>query len=257
MRQKFRTRQQTLAFAFYLLFVSPAVAAVSGASPASNPQKPVQIAQAQMATGGEMVPPAGYAGFCSKYLFECFKILKGPVAVELTAARRDQLETVQTKVNAAIQPTFDPNYVWDYPVDGQGDCNKFALAKRRELLEQGWPRESLLLTVVYTETNEAHLVLVATTSQGDMVLDNRFADVKEWRQLPYRWVERQSAAVNGRWLAIVDQNAPTRMADAAPQTPRELQQVPKVDEVWTAATMSISPPEAVPATRAAGRVSYR
>jgi len=37
---------------------------------------------------------------------------------------------------------------WSYPDDGYGDCEDYALLKRRMLIEAGWPREALLLTLV-------------------------------------------------------------------------------------------------------------
>jgi len=42
-----------------------------------------------------------------------------------------------------------------------GDCNNYALEKRRELIALGWPRAALLLAAAVTETGEGHLVLVA------------------------------------------------------------------------------------------------
>jgi len=35
---------------------------------------------------------------------------------------------------------------WSHPDDGYGDCEDYALLKRRMLIEAGWPREALLLT---------------------------------------------------------------------------------------------------------------
>ena len=165
-----------------------------------------------MPTGAAAVPPAGFFGFCVKHIQDCIGKGRQPVRVELTEARRRSLETVQATVNATIRPREDATHVWDYPTDGTGDCNKFALEKRRELIGQGWPPEALLLTTAITERSEWHLVLVARTDQGDLVLDNRLAPVVDWTSLPYRWVSIQSQASPVQWVSV--QSAPITTADA-------------------------------------------
>ena len=76
------------------------------------------------------------------------------------------------------------------------------LEKRRELMALGWPRQALLLTTALTERGEGHMVLVVRTSGGDLVLDNRVRWVVDWRDLPYQWLSRQSAANPALWVAI-------------------------------------------------------
>ena len=140
----------------------------------------------QMPTGAPAVPPAGFLGFCAKHLPDCLGAARNISAIQLTDATRQVLETVQTRVNAAITPRIDPTHVWDYSTDGTGDCNKYALTKRRELIAEGFPREALLLATATTERDEGHLVLVVRTDQGDLVLDNRLARVVDWSVLPYQ-----------------------------------------------------------------------
>ena len=155
-----------------------------------------------MPTGPDVIPPAGFIGFCVKHLAECTGSSQNVAVMELTEERERQLDNVQADINREIEPTEDPAHSWDYPTNGQGDCNKFALEKRRELIELGWPREALLLTTAITERGEGHLVLVARTSQGDLVLDNRVASVMDWQRLPYRWVSRQSEKRPTEWVSI-------------------------------------------------------
>jgi predicted transglutaminase-like cysteine proteinase len=168
-------------------------------------------AAAPMATGAAVVPPAGFIGFCARHLSECSGA-RTPVVVALTPERRHELEAVQAEVNASIRPREDPAHVWDYPADGTGDCNKFALAKRRALIALGWPREALLLTAALTEGGEGHLVLLVRTDAGDLVLDNRLAPVVDWTRLPYRWLSRQSARNPALWVGILP--AAQTLADA-------------------------------------------
>ena len=37
---------------------------------------------------------------------------------------------------------------WDYPTDGKGDCKIYALWKRKLLMDIGFPRQALLMTIV-------------------------------------------------------------------------------------------------------------
>ena len=156
-----------------------------------------------MPTGAMVAPPGGFIGFCARHLRECSGAAASTARVDLTAERRQQLDDVQARVNAAIHYQDDPNHVWDYPVDGRGDCNKYALEKRRELIALGWPRDALLLTTALTEHGEGHLVLVARTSDGDLVLDSRLASVVDWTRLPYRWIARQSTESPALWVAVL------------------------------------------------------
>ena len=56
-------------------------------------------------------------------------------------------------VNETIKPVTDMEHWgvverWSYPDDGKGDCEDYVLLKRRMLMQAGWPREALLITVV-------------------------------------------------------------------------------------------------------------
>lgn len=155
-----------------------------------------------MPTGSNAIPPAGLLGFCMKYLSECSAKSAGSVVVNLDDRRRHELDSVQASVNAAISPRDIPGNVWDYPVGGYGECNQYALEKRRDLIALGWPREALLLTTALTERGEGHLVLVARTSAGDLVLDNRVGSVLDWTYLPYHWVSQQSASSLVQWVSL-------------------------------------------------------
>ena len=170
------------------------------------------LAAPHMATGDAAVAPRGFIGFCLRYQGECKSATPAPVAVDLTEDGELQLEFVQAKVNRLVRPRANPDHVWDYPTDGYGDCNKYAIAKRAELIALGWPRTALLLAAATTEDGEGHLVLVVATSKGDLVLDNRQRHIVEWRDLPYRWISRQNPRNLAEWVSIVQR--PVITADA-------------------------------------------
>lgn len=155
-------------------------------------------------TGHAVPPPSGFIGFCVQHLQDCLATAPHPKTVQMTEARRVELETVQISVNAQITPQKNPSQVWGYARNGSGDCNTYALTKRQALMQQGWPEEALLLAAVYDEIGEGHLVLVAHTDAGDFALDNRVRHVVDWRALPYQWISMQSQTSAGRWVQVVD-----------------------------------------------------
>jgi predicted transglutaminase-like cysteine proteinase len=169
-----------------------------------------------MATGTPAAPPFGFAGFCAQYPAECAGAVSAPVIVALSDTRRRQLDRVQAGVNQQLAPVEIAEHRWDYPTGGYGDCNQYALEKRRELIALGWPRGALVLASAITETGEGHLVLVARTSAGDLVLDNRRATVVDWCALPYHWLSRQSADHPGQWVSLLGRSTAIALASNPP-----------------------------------------
>jgi predicted transglutaminase-like cysteine proteinase len=83
-----------------------------------------------------------------------------------------------------------------------GDCHDYAVTKRHELMAQGWPARSLLLSEVETSWGEHHLVLVVRTSEGDLVADNLNGNIRNWSKTPYQWVRIQSPANPTFWSTV-------------------------------------------------------
>jgi predicted transglutaminase-like cysteine proteinase len=110
----------------------------------------------------------------------------------LNADRQADLERVNTSLNASIKPITDqkqygvPEY-WEV-ADKAGDCEDYALAKRKALRALGWLLETLDIAVCRTQTGEAHAVLIAHTDQGDMVLDNLMDRIERWDHAGYHWI---------------------------------------------------------------------
>ena len=72
------------------------------------------------------------------------------------------------------------------------------------LIQAGWPREALLLTVVRDKKQEGHAVLTVTTDRGDYVLDNQTEDILLWSKTGYRFVKRQSQFNPNVWVSLDD-----------------------------------------------------
>ena len=100
---------------------------------------------------------------------------------------------VNAWVNQNIQPVTDLEHWgvverWNYPDDGKGDCEDYVLLKRRMLMQAGWPREALLITVVRDKKGDGHAVLTVKTNHGEFILDNQEAanPALEQDRLPLR-----------------------------------------------------------------------
>jgi predicted transglutaminase-like cysteine proteinase len=93
---------------------------------------------------------------------------------------------------------------WSYPDDGKGDCEDYVLLKRRMLMQAGWPREALLITVVRDKRGDGHAVLTVKTDKGDFILDNQEEQVLLWSETGYRFVKRQSQSNPNHWVALGD-----------------------------------------------------
>jgi predicted transglutaminase-like cysteine proteinase len=69
-----------------------------------------------------------------------------------------------------------------------GDCDDFALAKRKALIEEGVPFECLKPTICKVD-EEGHLVLICRTTNNDYVLDNLRQTVVPVKRLDdYKWL---------------------------------------------------------------------
>jgi predicted transglutaminase-like cysteine proteinase len=196
-------------------FVSKAVtaAALFGALFAAAQSK--SFAEPQQASyasvGPETSIPYGWVDFCQRYRGECSTDELPPENVELNAKTLKQIQKINSWVNKNIQPVSDMDHwgvpdQWDYPTDGKGDCEDYALLKRKMLMEEGFPRQALLITVVKEKNGDGHAVLTIKTDHGDYVLDNLNDDVRPWTVAPYRFVKRQSQENQNVWVAL---GAPT------------------------------------------------
>ncbi|KRA45671.1 transglutaminase [Devosia sp. Root635] len=158
--------------------------------------------------GGTTSIPVGHAEFCRSRPDECRANANPVAAVPLTEGLWQQLLSVNAGINQAIVPVTDQELYqvaefWTYP-NGYGDCEDYALAKRRELINAGWPASTLLMAVVKQANGEGHAVLMVRTDRGDLVLDNQVGSIDLWSQTPYKFIKRQSQANAGQWVDMID-----------------------------------------------------
>ena len=167
---------------------------------------------------GPAQPPYGFVRFCERNPDACRARHIEDIRFQPTPERLSELDEVNRWVNHAIAPATDMEIYgvsefWTYPVD-RGDCEDYALLKQKILIQRGWPKSSLLLTVVRDEKGEGHAVLTARTSQGDFVLDNKIDDVRLWNSAGYYFLMRQSYLDPRVWVSLDanDRTAPDAIA---------------------------------------------
>lgn len=166
-----------------------------------------------MIVGRQTSQPIGHYEFCKANPRECTIRPRDDGALRLTDELWTLINEVNLRVNKAVAPQSDiDNYgldeVWTYPDSGRGDCEDYALEKRRQLSKGGISLADLLITVVRKPDGEGHAVLTVRTDKGDYVLDNLSDEVKPWRETGYKYLKRQASYNTGRWVSLIEDNTP-------------------------------------------------
>jgi predicted transglutaminase-like cysteine proteinase len=186
------------------LFVDPAAAQSTWFKSKSTQSTGASSA----AVGGSTSVPYGWLDFCHRRPKECKVPALPATNVKLTSQNMQTLKRVNLKANRSIKPVSNFDHWgtmvdhWDYPVDGKGDCKIYALYKRKLLLQAGFPRQALLMTVVRDLHNEGHTILTVKTDKGDFVLDNLVDEVRPWNATGYYFLKRQSQQNPNTWVSI-------------------------------------------------------
>jgi predicted transglutaminase-like cysteine proteinase len=146
-------------------------------------------------------PPSQYADFCAREPGAC--ALAGDPVLAWSEALHAELARLNAEVNGAIAFVPDPDNlgqeeVWSFPADCRGDCEDFALEKRRRLTEAGLPSAAFTMAIVFHELELfPHAVLLAETTRGTWVLDSLHDALLCWDALPYRYARRERP--DGQW----------------------------------------------------------
>ena len=188
-----------------VLIAALAASAIDALPAVAGPQRLAHVAVSEITR-----PPVGWIEFCARQPGECAGAGTAPRDLALSAEAWKDLVRVNKSVNKTIKPLTDLEHWglverWSYPDDGYGDCEDYVLLKRRMLIQSGWPREALLVTVVRDSKDDGHAVLTVTTNKGDYVLDNQNEDILLWSETGYRFVKRQSQSNPNVWVSLGDQ----------------------------------------------------
>jgi predicted transglutaminase-like cysteine proteinase len=170
-----------------------------------------QATPANMALAGNASPPIGHYEFCKANPGECAYAGGDAGPAILTEDRWKEMLKVNYTVNSSIQPMTDEEIYgveerWAYPRT-VGDCEDFALLKRKMLIDAGFSPSDTLITVVLQPNGEGHAVLTVRTDRGDFILDNMRNKVLLWSDTEYTYLKRQSAGDPARWTKLQDGRA--------------------------------------------------
>ena len=175
--------------------------------------------QTQASAGGERVlyaslgdttrAPIGWVEFCLENPEECGGGAAEPRDVVMSQTAWRDLLKVNRWVNETVKPITDMDHwgvieKWSLPSDGYGDCEDYVLLKRKMLIDGGWPRQALLITVVRDRQGEGHAVLTVKSDKGEFILDNENENVVAWTETGYRFVKRQSQSDPNVWVSLGD-----------------------------------------------------
>lgn len=162
-----------------------------------------------MHTGSRTTQPVGHYEFCQKIPQECNQRTPKQAPIEMTRKLWAKIVSINSSVNSKIAPRTDMELwgkeeVWSYPNSGFGDCEDYALEKRRALMNIGVPAGDLLMTVARQPNGDGHAVLTVRTSLGEFILDNLETRVLSWTATDYTYLKRQSSQNSGAWVMIND-----------------------------------------------------
>lgn len=169
--------------------------------------------QSAQATGSDsflrakmaIAPPSGARGLCGKYSWAC---AHSGSTQALTQKDLKTVQTVNRRVNRQIREVTDLSQYrkeeyWTLPHSLRGDCEDFALLKKKELIRSGIAPERLLLTTVLDTRGNSHAVLVLRADTGDYVLDNLTDRIKPWKETRYTFLRMQSPDKAGAWVGLL------------------------------------------------------
>ncbi|WP_209833089.1 transglutaminase-like cysteine peptidase [Ruegeria sp. HKCCE3926] len=149
-------------------------------------------------------PPSGAANLCAEYKWACAK----KRSVSLSSQQELKVvEQVNRRVNRSTREVTDQSQYkmterWALPTARGGDCEDFALLKKRDLIHAGVDPSKLLIATVLDTRRVPHAVLVYRSSKGDLVLDNLTNRIKPWTATRYLFLRMQDPNRPGRWVGV-------------------------------------------------------
>ena len=194
----FRGQGKGLAIIAILLGMNSSMSVSANAGEASMPASARLRVRRSAGSNSAPITPANAAAAPSQ-----------PRDIVMSQTAWRDLVRVNKWVNETIKPITDMDHwgvieKWSLPTDGYGDCEDYVLLKRKMLIDAGWPREALLITVVRDKKGEGHAVLTVKSDKGEFVLDNQNENVLAWTETGYRFVKRQSQSDPNVWVSLGD-----------------------------------------------------
>ncbi len=179
------------------LFVAALVAVVAVSSPA--------VAGPFLAGKYSAPSPKAAQDICDRYHWACS--YSGDVS-SLSQQDLQVIKAVNQQINLRTRSVADRAQYsevehWALPTKRGGDCEDFALLKKRELIYRGIAPERLLIATVLDRQKNGHAVLVVRTDEGDVVLDNLTDRIKPWAETKYTFLLMQDPKSPSDWVGVL------------------------------------------------------
>jgi hypothetical protein len=120
--------------------------------------------------------------------------------LHITDEQYEQIQAIQQAVNSeheyeTDQSGYGVGEEWKIMGPGDtGDCEDFALTKMQDLIDAGYNAKNLQIGWGFTEKGGAHaFLMIQTTNRGVLILDNRYPNIMEKSNVPYRFESYQRA----------------------------------------------------------------
>lgn len=152
---------------------------------------------------GAAPAPDGAQAICRTYSWAC-----ATAGTNVAAGIEFQrVSAVNTSVNRSVRAIEDDRQYgvaehWALPTQTGGDCEDFALLKKRELVKLGVDPRRLLIATVLDRQRNPHAVLVFRSAKGDLVLDNLTDQIRDWRETRYIFLQMQDPDRPSRWVNV-------------------------------------------------------
>lgn len=148
--------------------------------------------------------PQGAGHICDSYDWACATSAR---SVTIDADALAVARQINSRVNRAVRPVSDLKQYrieerWSLPTKRGGDCEDYALAKKRDLIAAGFAPQSLLIAAVLDRKGGSHAVLVLRTGAQDLVLDNLTGTIKPWNKTGYTFLRIQNPENPRQWVAV-------------------------------------------------------
>ncbi|MEX0319608.1 MAG: transglutaminase-like cysteine peptidase [Ruegeria sp.] len=176
---------------------------------------PLMFAQTAEASEGQYLqasssfpPPTGARTLCKTYSWACATSPKKRIS---SAQELALVQSVNKRVNRTTRSVTDESQyrkadIWALPTARGGDCEDFALLKKRDLIKMGLDPKKLLIATVLDTRRNSHAVLVYRSGQGDLVLDNLTNSIKPWKATHYLFLRMQDPNRPKNWVGVSNQS---------------------------------------------------
>lgn len=168
--------------------------------------QPAQASNAPfLSTKGRVAPPSGAQSLCKAYHWACATARSGGA---VTAGQMQIVREINTRINRRYREIGDRQQYgvterWAMPTSRGGDCEDFALAKKRELIRYGIDPQRLLIATALDRRRGAHAVLIFRSDQGDLVLDNLTNRILNWQKTGYIFMRMQDPNRPSQWVNVL------------------------------------------------------